>query len=92
MDAIIELNPHPCRACFKGDGKPEGIIPVIMIQDNFQYSLKLLEIERVGNREIAAVCPSGVQAVLADRIRVRESIEKARDPEDSMHTWQEKET
>lgn len=92
MGTIIELNPRPCRAYFKGDGKSEGIIPVIMVQEHFQYSLKLLEIESVGDREIAAACPSGVQAIIAARALARESIGKVKIPEEKSLAWQERET
>ncbi len=92
MDTVGELNPRPCRAYFQRDGKSEGITPVILVQDHFQYRLKLLEIKSVRDREIAAACPSGVQAMIAAGILAGEGIGKARALKDRILTWQEKET
>jgi rhodanese-related sulfurtransferase len=87
MDTINELNLRSCRAYFQRAGESEHIIPVNLVQDHFQYRLKLLEIENLIDREIAAACHSGVQSMIAVRILVREGIGKVL--KDRMLAWQE---
>jgi rhodanese-related sulfurtransferase len=92
MDTINELNLRSCRACFQRAGESEHIRPVSLVQDHFQYRLKLLEIENVRGREIAAACPSGMQAMTTDRVLAREGAGRAKVLKDGMLAWQEKET
>jgi rhodanese-related sulfurtransferase len=89
MDTINELNPRSCRAYFQRAGESEYIIPVSLGQDHFQYRLKLLEIENVRERKIAAACPSGIQAMIADRILTREGAGRSKVLKDGMLAWQE---
>lgn len=88
MDTINELNLRSCRAYFQRAGELEHNIPVNLVQDHFQYRLKLLEIENVKDREIAAACPSGVQAMIAIRALVREGMGKAKVLKDRILAWQ----
>lgn len=92
MDIISELNQRPFMTYFKRDAEWDGTIPVIMVPDHFQYSLKVLEIESVVVREIAAAYPSGAQAMIATRVLARKDTGKTEVPEDRMLDWQEKET
>lgn len=88
MDTINELNLRSCRAYFQRAGESEHTIPVNLVQDHFQYRLKLLEIENVKDREIAAAYPC-VQAMIAARDLVREGTGKTKVLKDRMLAWQE---
>lgn len=92
MGIIGELNLRPFRTYFQMGGKSEGIIPVTMVQDYFQCSIKLLEIESMVDRKIAASYPSSVQAMIAGRVLDREGTGKAKIPDDITLEWQKKET
>ena len=81
-DTVSKLNSRPLKIYFQRDGESKGITPVITAHDNFQYNLKLLETESVGDKEIVVTCPSGVQAMIAARILTREGAGKTKIPND----------
>ena len=78
MDTINELNPYYCRAYFQRDQKSENIIPVSLVQEHFQYHLKLLKNENVRDREITPACSSGMEAMTTARVLAGEGIRKAK--------------
>jgi rhodanese-related sulfurtransferase len=61
---------------------------VIMAKDRFQYWLRLLEIESIRDRQIAAACPSGVQTMIVAGVLARESIGKANPLRDGTQAWE----
>ncbi len=77
---------------FQRNGKSLNIVPVSLAQDRFQYRLKLLKNGNLRYREIAAACPSGVQAIVTARVLAKEGIGKEKVLKDRMFVWQEKET
>lgn len=89
MDIINELNLCSCRTYFQKAGKSKHTRSVNSGQGHRQYRLKLLETEKIRDKETAMASLSGLQAMMDLRILVRENVGVSKVFKDRMLAWQE---
>ncbi|MDY0128809.1 MAG: hypothetical protein RBR63_01240 [Methanosarcina vacuolata] len=89
MDIINEFNLRSGRTYFVKAGKSKRAISVNSGQVHRQYRLKLLETENITDKETAKASLSGLQAIMALRIFVRENVGISKVLKERMLAWQE---
>lgn len=89
MDIINKLNLSSYRTYFQKAGKSKHTRYVNSEQSHRQYRLKLLETEKIRDKETAMASLSSLQAMMNLRILVRENVGVSKVFKDRMLAWQE---
>lgn len=74
MDIIKELNLYYCKTSFQKAGKSEYTRSVNLGQGHLQYRLKLQKTDKIRDRKTTKASLSGLRAMTALRLLVREDV------------------